>query len=68
MAEKDPGGQGTGYSVPLGQKCPTGQMSLPGRPRLEDSTCIRKIQSGEKVLLEEDLAQCTTEAGAGKST
>lgn len=52
MVEKDPGGQGTGYPVPPGQKCPTGQMSLPGRPRLDDSTCIRKTQKrrGKSVI------------------
>lgn len=47
-AEKDPGGQGRGYPVPLGQKCPTGQMSLPGTPRPADSTCVRKKEKTEK--------------------
>lgn len=62
-----------GFSVPLGQKCPAGQISLPGNTGPANSTCMRKEETNKqkqrgkkKVLSKHDLAQNTTETGSGK--
>lgn len=67
--DRDPGGHGTGCPVPRGQKCPTGQMSLPGRAAPEDSTWMRKIQ-GESVVRRGFGTVCTERerGAAGQGT